>query len=191
MPPALRIALPAALAAVAALAAAGTAAGAAPALDDAKLGPDGLGPVKIGMTLDQARAATSSKLRVTQRNGTCAVLEQVGRYDGVYFLMTNDVVRTATISSTVSVNFSNVTTRGLRLVASDKRVRQLYGTPFFVAPDQNSGGRTLLYRPTPKKAPGRRYAFSVAPLGHGIIGQYVNEMTVGELPEVRFQEACS
>ena len=45
--------------------------------------------------------------------------------------------------------------------------------------------------PRPKKAPSRRYAFSVAPLGHGIVGRYVNEMTVGELPEVRFTEACS
>lgn len=191
MTPASRIALPAALAAAAALALTGSAAAAAPALDDAKLGPDGLGPVKIGMTLDQARAATSSKLRVTRRNGTCAVLEQAGRYDGVYFLMTGDVIRTATISSTTSVNFTNITTRGLRLVASDARVRQLYGRPFFVARDGDGAGSTLLYRPKPAKAPQRRYAFTVAPLGHGIIGRYVNEMTVGELPEVRFTEACS
>jgi hypothetical protein len=191
MSPASRIALPAALAAAAALALAGTAAGARPALDDAKLGPDGLGPVTIGMTLDQARAATSSKLRVTRRNGSCAVLEQVGRYDGVSFLMRDDVIRTATISATTSVNFTNITAKGLRLVASDTRVRQLYGTPFFTAPEANGPGRVLLYRPKPKKAPQRRYAFHVAPLGHGIIGQYVNEMTVGELPEVRFTEACS
>jgi hypothetical protein len=183
--------VPLALAAVAAAAAAGAAAGAPPTLDAAKLGPDGLGPVTIGMTAEQARAATSSRLRVTRRNGACAVLEQVGRYDGVYFLMTDGVIRTATVSSTLSVNFTNQTTRGLRLVASVQRVRQLYGKPFFVAPDADAGGRTLLYRPKPKKAPGRRYAFSVAPLGGGIIGQYVNEMTVGELPEVRFSEACS
>jgi hypothetical protein len=191
MPRPRHIAPPAALAAAAALAVAGPAAGAGPKLDTAKLGPDGLGPVKIGMTLQQARAATSSKLRVTQRNGTCAVLEQVGRDDGVSFLMTDDVVRTASVEATTSVNFSNITTKGLRLVASEKRVRQLYGRPFFVTRDANSGGRTLLYRPKPTKAPGRRYAFSVAPLGGGIIGQYVTEMTVGELPEVRFSEACS
>jgi hypothetical protein len=191
MPRSRHIAPAAALVAAAALAAAGTATGAAPKLDAARLGPDGLGPVKLGMTVDQARAATSSKLRVTQRNGACAVLEQVGRDDGVYFLMTDGVIRTATISSTTSVNFSNLTTKGLRLVASEKRVRQLYGRPFFSARDRNAGGRTLLYRPKPRKAPARRYAFSVAPLGHGIIGRYVNEMTVGELPEVRFTEACS
>jgi hypothetical protein len=191
VPRPLHIALPAAVAAAAALALAGGAAGAAPALDAAKLGPDGLGPVKLGMTLDQARAATSSKLRVTRRNGACAVVEQAGRYDGVRFLMTDGVIRTATIASTASVNFHNVTTKGLRLVASEKRVRQLYGTPFFSARERGTGGRVLLYRPKPKKAPERRYAFRVAPLGHGIIGRYVNEMTVGELPEVRFTEACS
>jgi hypothetical protein len=185
------VAVPAAVAAAAALAVVGPAAGAGPTLDTAKLGPDGLGPVKIGMTLGQARAATSSRLRVTQRNGSCAVLEQVGRDDGVFFLMRDDVIRTASIEATRSVNFSNLTTKGLRLVASEKRVRQLYGKPFFVARDASSGGRTLLYRPRPKKAPARRYAFSVAPLGGGIIGQYVTEMTVGELPEVRFSEACS
>jgi hypothetical protein len=186
-----RLLLPVALAAVAAVAAGGTATAAPPKLDTAKLGPDGLGPVKIGMTLPQARAATSSKVRVTRRDGACAVLEQVGRDDGVHFLMTDDVIRTATVSSTRSVNFANQTTKGLRLVASVERVRQLYGKPFFVAPGADGGGRTLLYRPKPKKAPQRRYAFSVAPLGGGIIGQYVNEMTVGELPEVRFPEACS
>jgi hypothetical protein len=191
MPRLRRLALPAALAGAAVLAAAGTAVGAAPALDTAKLGPDGLGPVKIGMTLDQARAATSTALRVTRRNGACAVLEQVGRYDGVSFLMTNDVIRTATVESTESVNFTNQTTKGLRLVASDKRVRQLYGKPFFTAKAADSGGVTLLYRPKPKKAPARRYAFIVAPLGHGIIGRYLHTMTVGELPEVRFTEGCS
>ncbi len=185
------LALAAALAGGALLAVAGPGAGAGPALDTATLGPDGLGPVKIGMTLRQARAATSTRLRVTQRNGSCAVLEQVGRYDGVHFLMTDDVIRTATVEATTSVNFSNQTTKGLRLVASEKRVRQLYGRPFFSAPDPDSGGRTLLYRPKPKKAPARRYAFVVAPLGGGIIGRYVREMTVGELPEVRFTEACS
>jgi hypothetical protein len=191
MPRLRHLALTAALSGAAALGAAGSAAAAAPALDTARLGPDGLGPVQIGMTLDQARAATSTKLRVTQRNGACAVLEQVGRYDGVSFLMTNDVIRTATVASTLSVNFSNQTTRGLRLVASEKRVRQLYGTPFFTVKDADSGGVTLLYRPKPKKAPARRYAFIVAPLGHGIIGRYVHSMSVGELPEVRFTEGCS
>jgi hypothetical protein len=191
MPRLPHLAIPAALATAAALAAAGTAAGAAPPLDTAKLGPGGLGPVRIGMTLDQARAATSSKLRVTRREGACAVLEQAGRYDGVSFLMTDDVIRTATIASTLSVNFSNQTTKGLRLVASERRVRQLYGRPFSRAKDADSAGVTLLYRPKPKKAPARRYAFVVAPLGHGIIGRYVRSMTVGELPEVRFTEGCS
>ena len=59
------------------------------------------------------------------------------------------------------------------------------------ARDADSGGRTLLYRPKTRKAPARRYAFAVAPLGGGIIGRYVTGMTVGELPEVRFSEACS
>ena len=53
-------------------------AGAAPSLDDARLGPDGLGPVRIGMTVAQARAATSTRLRIGQRNGDCAVLAQAG-----------------------------------------------------------------------------------------------------------------
>ena len=77
---------------------------------------------------------------------------EVGRDDGVHFLMTGDVIRTATISSTTSVNFTNITTRGLRLVASDARVRQLYGRPFFVARDGDGAGSTLLYRPKPADA---------------------------------------
>ena len=186
-----RIAVLAALATLGAAAAAAPGSGAPPSLSDARLGPDGLGPVRLGMTVDQARAATSSKLRITQRNGSCAVLEQAGRYDGVYFILTDGVVRTATISSTLSVNFYNFTTKGLRLISPEKRVRQLYGKPFFTSPDANSGGVTMLYRPKPKVAPKRRYAFGVAPLGGGIIGRYVSDMTVGELPEVRYSEACS
>jgi len=148
-----------AAAAAGALAAAGGA-GAAPSLDDARLGPDGLGPVRIGMTVPQARAATSTRLRITQRNGDCAV---------------NTFART---------------TKGIRLASPEQQVRRAYGRPFFVARDANSGGRELVYRPRPVAAPARRYAFIVASLG-GSRARFVSEMSVGEVPEVRYSEACS
>ena len=178
-----------AAAAAGALAAAGGA-GAAPSLDDARLGPDGLGPVRIGMTVAQARAATSTRLRIGQRNGDCAVLAQVGPYDGVYFLLTAGVIRRATIESTLSVNTFARTTKGIRLASPESQVRRAYGRPFFVARDANSGGRELVYRPRPVAAPARRLAFIVAPLG-GSRARFVSEMSVGDVPEVRYSEACS
>jgi hypothetical protein len=185
-----RLALCAAVAGAAALATAGGA-GAAPSLDSARLGPDGLGPVRIGMTVPQARAATSSRLRITQRNGACAVLEKVGLYDGIYFILTGGVIRRASVESTLSVNWYTRTTRGIRLASSERRVRRAYGRPFFVARDANSGGLELLYRPKPSVAPARRIAFVTAPLDPLIPGRYVREMSVGDVPEVRYSEACS
>ena len=176
--------------AAAAVGAAG-AQGAPPSLDDARLGPDGLGPVRIGMTTAQAREATSSRLTIAQRNGTCAVLAQAGRYDGVYFILTSGVVRRATVESIESVNVFVTTLRGLRLASSEKRVRELYGRPFFAARDANSGGLEMVYRPRPKAAPARRYVFVTASIGSAIPGRYVSEMSVGDLPEARYQEACS
>ena len=143
------------------------------------------------MTTAQARAATSSRLTITQRSGTCAVLAQAGRYDGVYFILTSGVVRRATVESTESVNVFVTTLRGLRLASSEKRVRELYGRPFFAARDANSGGLEMVYRPRPKAAPARRYVVVTASLGSGIPGRYVSEMSVGDLPEARYQEACS
>jgi hypothetical protein len=184
-----RLALCAAAAAAAALAAAGSA-GAAPSLDEARLGPDGLGPVRIGMTVAEARAATSTRLRITQRNGDCAVLAQAGRYDGVYFILTAGVVKRATVESTLSVNTFVRTTKGVRLASPEEQVRRVYGRPFFVARDPNSGGRELVYRPRPKVTPTRRLAFIVASLG-GSRSRFVSEMSVGDVPEVRYSEACS
>ncbi len=169
---------------------AGPAAGARPPLDEARLGPDGLGPVKIGMTTAQARAATSSRLRITQTSGSCAVLEQVGEYDGVHFILTDGVVRRATVGSTTSINFYNLTTRGVRLASSEEEVRSRYGRPFAAIRNVDAGGVDLVYRPRPKAQPTRRYVFTVGRLAR-IPGRYVSEMSVGELPEVRYPEACS
>jgi hypothetical protein len=143
------------------------------------------------MTVAQARAATSSRLTITQRNGSCAVLAQTGRYDGVFFILTDGVVRRATVEATESVNVFVTTTRGLRLASSEKRVRELYGRPYSAARDPSSGGRQLVYRPRPKLAPGRRHVFVTASFGSDVRGRYVTEMTVGDLPEARYPEACS
>ena len=143
------------------------------------------------MTVAQARAATSSPLRITQRNGTCAVLEKVGLYDGIYFILTSGIVRRASVESTLSVNWYTRTTRGIRCATPERRVRRVYGRPFFVARDANSGGLELVYRPRPQIAPARRIAFVTAPLGEDIPGRYVSEMSGGDVPEVRYSEACS
>lgn len=137
-----------------------------------------------------ARAATSSRLRLSQRNGDCAVLEQVGLYDGVYFIVSAGIVKRASVESTLSVNTFTRTTRGLRLTSPERRVRRVHGRPFFAARDANSGGLELVYRPRPAVAPLRRLAFVTAPLGGGG-RRYVSEMSVGDVPEVRYSEACS
>jgi hypothetical protein len=179
-----------ALAAALVVAGAGSAAAAAPSLDSARLGPDGLGPVRIGMTVPEARAATSSRLRMGQRAGDCAVLEQAGLYDGIYFIVTSGVVKRASVESTLSVNTFTRTTRGLRLASPERQLRRVHGRPFFVTRDLNSGGLQLVYRPRPVVAPLRRLAFVTAPLG-GDGRRYVSEMSVGDVPEVRYSEACS
>jgi hypothetical protein len=97
------------------------------------------------------------------------VLSQAGAYDGVFV----------------------TTTKGLRLTSPEARVRELYGRPSLVARDANSGGLEMVYRPRPKLAPARRYVFVTAPLGDGIRGRWVTEMTVGDMPEARYSEACS
>lgn len=170
----------------------GTAAAARPSLAAAKLGPDGLGPVRIGMTEVQARAATKSRLKVTQRSGSCAVLSATGSgvQPGIFFILTDGVVRRATIEITPTVNLVNLTTKGLRLSSPDSEVRRLYGKPALAARNPSSGGVDLVYTPKPKAFPGRRYVFTTGSFG-GLNGRYVTSMTVGEMPEARYSEACS
>ncbi|MGE3141184.1 MAG: hypothetical protein AB7O53_17185 [Thermoleophilia bacterium] len=170
----------------------GTAAAARPSLASAKLGPDGLGPVRIGMTEVQARTATRSRLKVTQRSGSCAVLSASGRgvQPGIYFLLTDGVVRRATVALTPTVNLVNLTTKGLRLSSPDSEVRRIYGRPVLAARNPSSGGVDLVYKPRPKAFPQRRYVFSTGSFG-GLNGRYVTAMSVGEMPEARYSEACS
>jgi hypothetical protein len=163
---------------------AGQAGAARPTLDTARLGPDGLGPVRIGMTVPQARAATRSRLVITRRSGSCAVLERAGRGDGVSFLLTDGVVRAATVAVDTPLDLDVATTRGLRLISDEREVRRLYGAPFFTARDAEAGGLQLVYRPRPAAAPARRYVFTTGRFG-ALNGRYVVAMSVGELPEVR------
>ena len=162
-----------------------------PSLDRAKLTARGLGPVKIGMTVRQARAATSTTLRITQRNGTCAVLEQAGLHDGVYFLVLNGRIRRATIEATNSVNFTNQTARGLKLAQPESRMRRLYGRPDATRRDVNSGGFRFIYNADLAGSPRRRFVFETARLSTSIRGRFVNTMSVGDTPAVLFYEACS
>lgn len=164
--------------------AAGQAAGARPTLDTARLGPDGLGPVRIGMTVAQARASTRSRLTITRRSGACAVLEQAGPSDGVSFLLADGVVRSATVAIAEPLDLDVATTRGLRLISDEREVRRLYGRPFFTARDAQAGGLQLVYQPRPAVAPARRYVFTTGRFGP-LNGRYVVAMSVGELPEVR------
>jgi hypothetical protein len=85
-------------------------------------------------------------------------------------------VRRATVEATESVNVS---------------VREPGGRPFLAAPDPRFGGCQLAYRPRPRAAPARRSVFVTASFGSDIPGRYVSEMTVGDLPEARYTEACS
>lgn len=187
----IRLLLALALALAGGAVAAGPASAGAPTLDRGTLTAQGLGPVRIGMSVPRARAATSTALRITQRQGDCAVLEQVGLYDGVYFLVTAGRIRRATIEATASVNFTNATARGLKLAQPEAKMRRLYGRPDAARRNPNTGGLVLTYNADLRGKPRRRFVFSTARLDADTPGRYVTSMSVGDTPEVLYSEACS
>lgn len=147
---------------------------------------DGMGPIRVGMTFDEARAALGGDLRMND--------EPAGHAEGPDRC---DYPRSAAIPAGVKVmvegqrvvrvevdSGSLATAEGARIGDTEDRIQQLYPQRVTVMPHKYTAGHYLTVRsPTPSDTT------------HQLIfetdGRVVERFRVGQVPQVQYVEGCS
>lgn len=143
-----------------------------------------MGPVKIGMTIRQAEAASRRNLEPVGdgRPGSVCWHARIREVPGLYFMF--DGHRIVRVSSD-HPSGRNPTTRGIRRGDSEAAVKRAYGGRIEVEPHfYNRSGHYLIYTPARRSLRDRRLYFETD-------GKKVTAIRAGRLPAVAYVEGCS
>jgi len=142
----------------------------------------GLGPVRIGMTLDEASAAAGTPLvaRSGPSSDTCIYATPQGGPDGVEFMLVSGRI------ARVDVTGGSITTlRGAAVGDSGTDVQARYSGVLHISPHKYlAAGQYLTLVPTSVADAGFRLIFETD-------GSKVTRFRAGAQPEVSFVEGCS
>ena len=159
--------------------------------DDTRLSLDGLGPVDVGMTVEQASAAAGTSIRFLPEgrevNPECDYARGVNGPEGVAFMVVNGTIRRVDVGTYLpGMHPSEVrTVSGIGLGSTEAEVQRTYGGRIRVEPHPYTpGGHYLVYTP------------GDASLSHlGMIfetdGERVTSFRAGFVDEVSWIEGCS
>jgi hypothetical protein len=151
--------------------------------NQSKLVLNGIGSIRVGMTLKEASIA--SGLTFTRENGeaSCDVVEPQSKPKGLYFMVTKG--RIARVE--VYTNKSITTLSGAKVGDTEARIKALYPGQIKVTPHAYTGfqsGHYLTYVPKDKSDRNYRIVFETD-------GKRVTNFRAGKLPEVEYVEGCS
>jgi hypothetical protein len=137
----------------------------------------GYGPVRIGMTVDEARAALGGRLSVPNpvEGSTCAFVRSEGTPEGVMFMVVEGKVQRVDVIRTAAV----ATDAGAHIGEKEARVKELY-PGLTVQPHKYTDGRYLIVAPD-----------SATRLVFETNADTVTMMRGGLLPMVLWVEGCS
>lgn len=141
----------------------------------------GLGPVRVGMTVEAAAKALGRPLEpVTAPTEECTLYAPASGFDGLAFLVAG-----GTVARTDVTAGATATAEGVAIGQTEAEAQRRYGGRLVVTPhDFLLGGHYLTLVPT---APADAGFLLVAETD----GAKVTGMRAGRLPEVEFTEGCS
>lgn len=147
---------------------------------------DGAGPVRVGMTVDEARAALGGDLRMGDPAGAtepgpdrCEYPRSTRLPPRVRMMVEGQrVVRVEVDSGSVA------TAEGARIGDTEARVRQLYPGRVTVSPHKYTDGRYLTVRPAAASDTTHLLVFETD-------GRVVQRFRAGQKPQVEYVEGCS
>ncbi len=155
---------------------------AAPLLtEESRLQTNGIGAVRVGMTLSEAEQASGRKFYQSpnrSRNNTCAYVSAKG-LSGVDFMIINGKV--------VRVDVSNsriMTLRGVKIHDSESKIKQLYSGLVKTTPNPFRGDPFLTLFPKDQKDRDYRLIFQIK---QGKVYGFI----AGKLPAVEYSEGCA
>jgi hypothetical protein len=147
-----------------------------------KVAIDGIGPMRVGMTIAQAEKSARTRL-ISQGSklGDCFYVKPQGGPRGVSFMAIGKVIARVDIHN----NSSMSTVRGAKIGDSEQRIKSLYKGQIKVTPHEYvQGGHYLTFIPTDAADKKYRMVFETD-------GRRVTQFRAGRLPEVQYVEGCA
>lgn len=149
--------------------------------NQSKLFTNGIGQVRVGMTVSQARKAAGTRLVGDPPNKYCYYIKPEREPKDVAFMVTEGRI------SRVDVwrNSKITTLKGAKIGDTEARIKSLYPGQIKVTPHNYvQGGHYLTFVPKDQSDENYRVVFETD-------GKRVTEFRSGKLPEVEFVEGCS
>lgn len=142
------------------------------------VGPRGAGPVRIGMTVEELRAALGGGLDPLGPAGECEYVVPKGAPKGLTVMVVDGRV----VRLDVARGSAVVTSVGVRSGDREKRVKKLLGAATEVTPHKYVDGGHYMSAPT-----GVDETWWVVETD----GRKATDVRVGLMPQVRWVEGCS
>ncbi len=153
--------------------------------NQSKVAINGIGGIKVGMTVAEASRASGTKLVSSGDyvEKSCYYVQPQGAPKGLGFMVTDG--RIARVD--VYENKSITTLSGAKIGDTETRIKSLYPGQIKVTPHEYTGymgGHYLTYVPKDKSDRNYRVVFETD-------GKRVTNFRAGKLPEVEYVEGCS
>jgi hypothetical protein len=150
--------------------------------NQSKLALNGIGSVKVGMTLKEAsKAAGTTLVRGNGYQDSCYYVTPKNKLAGLSFMVTSAKIARVDVSQKSTIT----TIKGGKIGDTEAKIKSLYPGKIKVEPHKYvSGGHYLVFTPQDKAYKNYRLIFETD-------GKRVTLMRAGKLPEASYVEGCS
>jgi hypothetical protein len=153
--------------------------------NQSKLAINGIGSIRVGMTVAEASRASGTKLVSSGDyvEKSCYYVQPQGAPKGLNFMVTDGRIARVDIYKPSSIT----TLSGAKIGDTEARIKALYPGQIKVTPHEYTGyqgGHYLTYIPKDKSDRNYRVVFETD-------GKRVTTFRAGKLPEVEYVEGCS
>ncbi|OYE06379.1 hypothetical protein [Nostoc sp. 'Peltigera membranacea cyanobiont' 232] len=146
-----------------------------------KLFINGIGEVRVGMTVSQAAKAAGTKLVGDPSNNSCYYVKPQNQPKNLSFMVTKGRISRVDVRQNTQIT----TLKGAKIGDTEAQIKSLYPGQIKVTPHKYvQGGHYLTFIPKDRADRNYRLVFETD-------GKLVTELRSGKLPEVQYVEGCS
>ncbi|MEH1888212.1 MAG: hypothetical protein V7K92_01715 [Nostoc sp.] len=146
-----------------------------------KLFINGIGQVRVGMTVSQAAKAAATKLVGDPPNNSCYYVKPQNEPKNLLFMVTKGRISRVDVRQNTQIT----TLKGAKIGDTEAQIKSLYPGQIKVTPHKYvQGGHYLTFIPKDRANQNYRVVFETD-------GKRVTQFRSGKLPEVEFVEGCS
>ncbi|MEH1937038.1 MAG: hypothetical protein V7L14_25715 [Nostoc sp.] len=149
--------------------------------NQSKLLINGIGQIRVGMTVSQAAKAAGTKLIGDSPNNSCYYVKPQNEPKNLLFMVTKGRISRVDVRHNTQIT----TLKGAKIGDTEAQIKSLYSGQIQVTPHKYvQGGHYLTFIPKDHANQNYRVVFETD-------GKRVTQFRSGKLPEVEFVEGCS